>query len=122
MTRTSLLASYLRDAERRRFRYGRWDCVQFAGGWVKIAAGVDPIDGIKYRSLDEGRAILSGQNLKDAVSAQFSEVPRLWSVPGDLAMVDGALGIVTGIEIACVARRGLQYVPLDHAETCWRVN
>ena len=125
MRRHGDLADWLRAAEARPFRYGRWDCVRFTAGWVERATGTDPLAGNTYDSLAGGRALLAANgwvDLRAAVTATLPEIPRLWAVPGDLAMIDGGLGIVTGAEVACLRRGGgLLYLPLDTAEAVWRV-
>jgi hypothetical protein len=119
------LASYLHAASGRAFRYGRHDCVTFGAGWVLARTGRDLLAGLDYGSLREGRAILAAaghEGLADAAGALLPEIQRLRAQPGDLALVRGGFGIVTGPTIACLDRhRGLTHWPLTEADAVYRV-
>jgi len=119
------LGVYLQGASGRSFRYGRHDCVTFAAGWVLARTGRDLIAGLDYGNLREGRAILAAMGhdgLADAARAVLPEIQRLRARPGDLALVRGGFGIVTGPTIACLGRRrGLAHWPLSEADAVFRV-
>lgn len=116
---------YLRAAGARRFRYGRHDCVQLAAGWVRLVTGADLLEGWSYDSLERGRGLLEARGfagLEAAVDAVLPRTPVLTARVGDIALIDGALGIVTGARVTGLSRRGgLETVPLDRAAAAWRV-
>ena len=122
---TVSLSEWLRAAERRRFRPGRWDCVRFAAGWVRRATGRDVLANWRYRSLAQGRALLVARGLADlaaGVDAELPRIPVLMAGAGDVAMVGEGLGIVTGAQVVCLRRGGgLQAQPLTDACAAWRV-
>jgi len=110
------LREYLRAATARPFRYGRWDCVLFASGWVQLVTGRDLLPG-RYASLREGRALLAAAGYADHVAAAAAQLPAVeggvaMAQMGDIAALGASLGIVTGERIAFLGRHGLGYVPL----------
>lgn len=112
------LRRYLATCEARVFRYGRHDCALFAAGWVRLRTGRDLTLGIRYASLREGSARLLAEGYADHVAvaaAQLAEIAPLQARPGDIAVLRGALGIVTGERLALPGRRGLAYAPLTMA-------
>jgi hypothetical protein len=119
------LAAYLRAAAARPFRYGRHDCTTFAAGWVKARTGRDLMDGMSYATLRGGRALLAAQGFAtqaDAAAASLAEIEPLRARVGDVAEVDGALGIVAGETVALLRRpAGLVHRPLTDARRAFRV-
>lgn len=119
------LAAYLQAASGRSFRYGQHDCVTFGAGWVLARTGRDLLAGLNYGSLREGRAILAAaghEGMADAAGSLLPVIQRLRARPGDIALVRGGFGIVTGATIACLDRhKGLTHWPLTEAETMFRV-
>mgnify|MGYP001184714900 CR=1 FL=1 len=118
------LTEYLRAARGRPFRYGRWDCALFSAGWVLEHTGRDLTLGIKYTSLREGREKLTAAGFADHIAvaaSQLLEIPVAQARAGDVAEVEGALGIVAGERVAVLARGGVGYVPLLSARRAFRV-
>lgn len=118
------LHEYIRANRARRFRYGRHDCALFAAGWVIASGGPDLTLGITYASLTDGLAQLRARGFSDHVAvaaAHLPAVPVLRARAGDLAEIDGALGIVTGETVAVLARNGVGVRPLTDARRAFRV-
>jgi len=118
------LREYLRAAEARPFRYGRWDCALFTAGWVHAVTGRDLMRGRGYGSLREGRAVLAALGYADHVEAAAAELPESavsMAQAGDIAALGPSLGIVVGERIAFLGRYGLEYRPLLAADRAFRV-
>jgi hypothetical protein len=119
------LGEYLRAAGARPFRYGRHDCTTMCAGWVLARTGRDLLDGWAYGSLREGQALLAARGhatQADAAAAVLPEIAPLMARVGDVAEVDGALGIVTGDTVALLRRpAGLVHRPLTDALRAFRV-
>ncbi|UWQ73342.1 DUF6950 family protein [Leisingera sp. M658] len=130
--RAELLLDYLSGIRtaKRVLKPSQFDCAFFAAGWVKACTGVDPASAWrgKYRSLDEGRAMLKGAGYRDLdglAAAHLAEIDG-WggSRPGDIAAVSEgghtALGIIGGPQIHVLGLKGLDYLHLDRAERVFR--
>lgn len=137
--RPALLSDYLAAARTRPLTPGTHDCALFIAGWINLCTGVDLAKGWrgKYRTLEDGYALLSAMGFSDLVGMAERYLGELdgWmqAVPGDVAVVedvDGAgdssgadhigLGIIGGCHIHVVGLRGLDYVPLNRAVRVFR--
>lgn len=120
------LREYLRAAEARPFRYGRWDCALFTAGWVRAVTGRDLMQGRGYTSLREGRVVLAELGHADHVEAAAALLPVVdggvaMAQAGDIAALGSSLGIVVGERIAFLGRHGLEYRPLMSADRAFMV-
>jgi hypothetical protein len=122
---TMSLSSYLRAAAARPFRYGRHDCTTMCAGWVQARTGRDLLDGWAYGSLRTGRDLLAARGFvtqADAAAAVLPEIDPLRARVGDVAEVEGALGLVTGDTVALLRRpAGMVHRPLTDARRAFRV-
>ena len=119
-----MLHQYIATARGRPLRYGRHDCVTFAGRWAEDQSGRDLVP--RYDSLREGREILGDQSPVDVLAREFAEVPNLMARAGDVAVMPSdsampALGIVCGRRIACFVGREIGFVELTSALRVFRV-
>lgn len=131
-SRAELLLDYLngiRDSKLR-LRPSWFDCALFAAGWVQVCTGRDlgAVWRGRYRSLDEGRAMLNAagfEDLDELAASQLQEISG-WacSAPGDIAAIQEnghtALGIIGGLQIHVLGMKELDYVHLDRAERVFR--
>ena len=118
------LDEYIRAHRNTRFRYGRHDCALFAAGWVREAIGLDLTLGITYRSRKDGFEQLRAAGYESHVhvtAAMLTEIVPLLARPGDLAVVEDALGIVLDERIAAPGPKGLMLGPLTSATRAFRV-
>ncbi len=124
----SRLSDFIEAARRRPFSWGRHDCCLFAADWVREATGADPAADWRgrYRSASGARRILR-QHFDGDVAAVATAVlgeplaSPLLAQRGDVALVDGALGVVIGAEVALLGEAGLAFHPLGTAARAWRV-
>jgi hypothetical protein len=98
-------------------------CAGFAADHVKAATGKDIWNGFGHvpRSPREAADFFRWAgvtNLKDAVTVVMGEpVDPAFAMRGDIAMVDGALGIVRGDLIECLDRMQ----PIHRAICVWHL-
>lgn len=123
-----LLEEYLSTARQKPFEWGRHDCVMFAANWVRLATMRDPAARWRGRyatRMEAARRIKeAGADTMLAAGDILFGAARLLQRPidarrGDVALHDGAFGIVTGasavflqptVGLAAVAVRGTQRV------------
>ena len=121
------LEAYLAARRHRQFRIGRYDCALFACQWVRAATGRDlrrEFGVGRYEGPRQGLEMLRAAGFEtpvDLARAALPEVAVLRARPGDLAVVDGALGIVGGPVVYLVRAVGWGTVPLTAAGTVFRV-
>lgn len=119
------LREYIAAARGRPLRYGRHDCVTFAGRWAEAQTGRQIVPA--YSSLKAGVALLADDPLPARLAREFRRVAPLQAQPGDLALLPSdaalpALGVVAhGGFIACFTGREIGLVPLTAATDCYRV-
>jgi hypothetical protein len=124
MTRLELLIAHAAAARARRFRWGRHDCVRFTAAWVKTCTGQDLLAPHRYASRREAMALmaeLGAGSPADLAARHLAEIAPALAQVGDLAEVDGALGIVAGEAIYVLTARGLGLVPLTRARRAFRI-
>lgn len=124
MTRLEMLIAHAAAARARRFRWGRHDCVRFTAGWVRRCTGQDLLGRHHYASRREALALMSelgAATPADLAARHLAEIAPALAQVGDLAEVDGALGIVAGEAIYVLTARGLGLVPLTRASRAFRV-
>lgn len=129
----SRLTDYLLAARRQEIDPGKFDCMLFAAGGVRVMTGTDLAAEFRgrYTTLRGGFRILKKAGFPDHLALIDDRVgPRLgWMAlrTGDVAAVPGddgtpAIGIVTGDLVHCLAPvGGLGAVPLDAALCGWRI-
>ena len=104
----------------RMFRWGRFDCVTFTMGAVKAVTGVDYLDLYKWSNKAEALAILDEKPLDERIGELFEEVPRMFAQRGDIAMSEGACGVVVG-RYALFLGDQWRAIPLNELEKAYRV-
>ncbi|MDG4650122.1 hypothetical protein P6F26_16865 [Roseibacterium sp. SDUM158017] len=116
------------DARRNSFAWGSHDCATWAcdtaaaitgtnshaeawrGRYSTAAGSVRVMRKLGWRDLGElGDSLFGGR------------IPVLMAGRGDLALVDGALGVVAGQSVAVLAEDGVLMMPLRDADAAWRI-
>lgn len=116
---------YIAAARGRPFRWGRHDCVTFAGRWIEARTGrrVAP----QYASLREARQLLSEVDARATMDAAFERIGVLMAHTGDVVELPSdtdmpAFGIVAGGgRVACFVGREIGFVDMTVALSAWRV-
>lgn len=122
------LFEYVERAQAIEFEWGVHDCATWVSDWRQIATGQDAA--IAWR----GKYRTERGALRQIKKAGFDTMPDwvdsilgdrlaspLMAQRGDIALVQDALGIVTGAEIAALSPDGLVMFPLTEAQMAWRV-
>lgn len=124
------LIDYINATSARPFRYGRNDCCTMAAGWVHVVTGKDVLEGHRYSSLREGRALLDSHGMAshaDVFARHLPRAPVLALMAGDVAVIAGdsadALGIVMpgGERVFCFERGGTATVALTACKYGFKV-
>lgn len=124
------LVAYLAAVARAPYRPGRHDCALFVAGAVEAMTGralVPELHG--YKTLKQGRARLADlgiADLSDLAARHFAEVKPILAHEGDIAILRDrrgreALGLVQGVYVYGVGRRGLELAPRAAIERAFRV-
>lgn len=124
----ALLFDYVGKAASLPFEWGVHDCATWVSDWRQIATGQDAA--IAWR----GKYRTERGALRQIKRAGFDTMPEwvdsilgdrlaspLLAQRGDIALVQDALGIVTGAEVAALSPDGLVTFPLTDAQMAWRV-
>jgi hypothetical protein len=103
----SALVAYLEARARYRFAYrsaaGAHDCVRFAAGAVKAQTGVNPLEGLAWRSAKAARALLAEhEGLEKAVSSRLKAIPLAQAQRGDIGLL-----VIDGRESLCAVEGGV---------------
>lgn len=114
------LNKYIAESKDRKFRWGRFDCVIFAMGAVKAITGIDHTEGLNWSNKAEATAILDEKPLDERLAEKFEEVPAMFARRGDIAMYDGACGVVIG-RYALFCGDQWRAIPLNELEKAYRV-
>jgi hypothetical protein len=123
----SRLSDFIGAASGRPFSWGSSDCCLFAADWVQEATGIDPAAEYRGRYRTEAGAARLLNRLGGSVEAAVDKAlgmpltSPLLAQRGDIALVDGALGIVIGGEVALMSEAGLVLHPLAMAARAWRI-
>ena len=128
-----LLDRYLRSWRHRPFVWGEADCVRFAGGWVALVTGRDPVAATAGRyggcrealrlmcgmtgsaDLVVATSVILGPPLDVPLSASLGDVVAITTPAGP------ALGLCAGDAIAALGPAGLARRPLTTIIAAWRV-
>lgn len=118
------LASYLASVEARAFEWGEHDCATNCANAVAAMTGTDfaaPFRG-KYRTRRGSLAALrryGAGTLEATIDTLFPVIEPAFARRGDLALVDGMLGIVIGADAVCVGREGDREGLVRFARATW---
>jgi hypothetical protein len=125
-----LLDDYLDAWRSRAFDWRASHCCHFGAGWVLLAEGVNPLQGIPDPR-DERDALrligTLGGSLGAVVTARLGRepIPALMAARGDLVLVpDGeraGLGICNGRLTAVVTPAGLEFRETAQGLQAWRI-
>lgn len=125
-----LLGEYLAGCEGRAFEYGTLDCALFASSAVEAMTGTDPAADFRgqYDSLHGSiRALrqIGNGTLEATFDARFPLIPIGFARRGDLAFVDGSVGVVVGGTAALIGetdtKPGLVYRDRSEWQKAWAV-
>jgi hypothetical protein len=122
------LVEYVDAAQDVPFQWGDHDCATWVADWRKIATGKDAATAWRGKYTTERGALrqikrAGFETMADWVDSILGDrLPTpLLAQRGDIALVQGALGIVTGAEVVAISPDGLCVFDLSSAETAWRV-
>ena len=120
------LAEYIAAKRHEPFEYGINDCSLFAAGAVEAITGEDPMAEFrgKYDSLKTSlKAIkdIGSGTLETTLDGKFQEVEIGQAQRGDLAFVDGSVGVVMGGFAYFVSDDGLERINRSLWDKCWGV-
>lgn len=120
------LSDYISSKRGEPFEYGVNDCCMFAAGAVEAMTGVDPMEEFRgsYSDLRGSLKALKdiGEgSLEATLDSKFEEVEIGRAQRGDLAFFDNSVGVVSGSFAYFVSDDGLERVPREFWEKCWRV-
>lgn len=120
------LSNYIVVKRHEPFEYGVNDCCLFAAGAVEAITGEDPMPEFrgKYDSLKTSlQAIkdIGAGTLEATMDAKFPEVEIGQAQRGDLAFLDGSVGVVMGGFAYFVSDDGLERINRSLWDKCWSV-
>lgn len=126
------LEAFIAANQSRAFRYGDWDCWQFARGAIEAQTGVDL--GAQFRPyasqfgyLRQMRQYCGSINIAAFAGSVFAGLPSIepeMAQRGDVVLTaDGAFGIVAlnGRSILMLSHFEIVSAPRDQVVTAWRV-
>jgi hypothetical protein len=118
------LFGYIEQHQDAPYKWGDFDCCQFAGRWVELASGKDILSGYEYSTKKEAMAILSENGgLASLISKHLGEpIPPVQAKRGDVVLRDNAAGICAGrLSYFASEEGGLsQHLTLE-CDKAWRV-
>lgn len=120
------LADYIAIKRHEPFEYGINDCCLFAAGAVEAITGEDPMPEFrgKYDSLKTSLQVIKdigAGTLEATMDAKFPEVQISHAQRGDLAFLDGSVGVVMGGFAYFVSDDGLERINRSLWDKCWSV-
>ena len=120
------LVNYIAVKRHEPFEYGVNDCCMFAAGAVDAITGQDPMSEFRgqYDSLKTSVKVIKdigAGTLEATLDAKFSEVEIGQAQRGDLAFVDGSVGVVMGGFAYFVSDDGLERINRSLWDKCWGV-
>ena len=120
------LVNYIAIKRHEPFEYGVNDCCLFAAGAVEAITGQDPMSEFrgKYDSLKTSLQVIKdigAGTLEATMDAKFSEVGIGHAQRGDLAFLDGSVGVVMGGFAYFVSDDGLERINRSLWDKCWGV-
>jgi len=121
--------SYLNQRERAVFTWGKHahDCASFGAGWVRIALGVEPLDGLPdYSTAEEAEAILESASFAAMIDERLPRIDIGLAKRGDIGLIETERGdavvIIDGVDLVGPAkRRGLVRYPRFKLVAAWEV-
>ena len=120
------LSNYIVVKRHEPFEYGINDCCLFAAGAVEAITGEDPMPEFrgKYDSLKTSLQVIKdigAGTLEATMDGKFSEVKIGHAQRGDLAFLDGSVGVVMGGFAYFVSDDGLERINRSLWDKCWSV-
>lgn len=123
-----LLHEYLQSSKNLPFEWGKHDCATWVSDWRKIMTGQDAAISWRGKYKTERGAMLQIKRAGfdamadwvDSILGERLATPFL-AQRGDIGMVQGALGIVTGRDICALSPNGLLAFPIDQMQIAWGV-
>lgn len=120
------LSDYIATKRHEPFEYGVNDCCLFAAGAVEAITGEDPMPEFrgKYDSLKTSLQVIKdigAGTLEATMDAKFPEVEIGMAQRGDLAFLDGSVGVVMGGFAYFVSDDGLERINRSLWDKCWSV-
>lgn len=121
------LNKYIASIRDKEWEMGTWDCCTFAAGAVEAMTGVDHMPEFRgtYDDWASSEATLKelGQgDLYRTLREKFGKpVIGVKGQKGDLAFMDGSLGLVLGIHGMFLGEEGFQLVMLTKIQRAFRV-
>jgi hypothetical protein len=120
------LADYIAIKRHEPFEYGVNDCCLFAAGAVVEITGEDPMPEFrgKYDSLKGSLTVIKeigAGTLEATLDGKFPEVAIGNAQRGDLAFLDGSVGVVMGGFAYFVSDDGLERINRSLWDKCWGV-
>lgn len=118
------LVAYLEACEARPFAWGRHDCALFAAGAVLAMTGEDPAARYRgrYRSAAGSLRALrrfGAGSLEAELDTLFARKAPALAMRGDLALVDGSVGVVVGGHALFVGEEGAAEGLVRHPRAAW---
>lgn len=124
-----LLFNYIEESKDIIFEWGVHDCATWVSDWRQIATGQDAAQAWRGKYRTERGA------LRQIKRAGFDTMPEwvdsilgdrlaspLMAQRGDIALVQDALGIVTGHVVVALSPNGIVNIPLEDSQASWRVD
>ena len=120
------LANYITTKRHEPFEYGVNDCCMFAAGAFEAITGEDPMPEFrgKYDSLKTSLKVIKdigAGTLEATMDAKFPEAEIGQAQRGDLAFLDGSVGVVMGGFAYFVSDDGLERINRSLWDKCWSV-
>lgn len=120
------LSDYIAAKRHEPFEYGANDCCLFAAGAVEAVTGEDPMPEFrgKYDSLKTSlQAIknIGAGSLEATMDSKFPQIEIGQAQRGDLAFLDGSVGVVMGGFAYFVSDDGLERINRSLWDKCWSV-
>ena len=120
------LADYIAIKRHEPFEYGINDCCLFAAGAVEAVTGQDPMPEFrgKYDSLKTSLKVIKeigAGTLEATMDSKFPSVEISHAQRGDLAFLDGSVGVVMGGFAYFVSDDGLEQINRSLWDKCWGV-
>lgn len=117
------LCDYIASKRDEPFAWGVNDCCTFSAGAVEAITGSDPMPEFrgKYDTALGSVRVLEGKTLAEVLDDKFPELPIGFAQRGDLAMMDGCVGVVMGDYALFVAEDGLERIKRPFWDKAWKV-
>jgi len=119
---------YIDAARGLSFKWGAVDCATWVADWRALITGLDAAQDWRgqydtergaLRQIRRAGFVTMADWVDSILGARLSS--PLLARRGDIAMVQDALGIVTGAQVAALSPDGVLFFPLTDAQAAWRV-